>query len=469
MDNHNIIIPVILAGGFGTRLWPLSRNKLPKQFYPLYHRQTMLQKTLLRLKDMKIGRPIIICNNEHKFLVNDQVSEINIECETILEPSSKNTAASIALVALSLKTNKSLLVLAADHFIRDESVFKNQILFACQHLKNNKIITFGVKPSSANTNYGYIETEKQVDSVFKVLNFREKPSKKIAEKYFINKNFFWNSGIFLFKTTTIINELSKYSPEILEICRKTIKTQKIDNGFKIFDKKIFSKCPNKSIDYAIMEYTKIAIMIPLNTKWSDVGSWNSLREISKKDKTGNVVKGDVVSVNTENSLIYALSNKLIATNNIKDLIVVDTKDSLLVSSIDEIGSTRTLMEKIKKQYPKSFEDSLYEKRPWGFFETIIKEPGYLVKKITVKPGGKLSVQKHKFRSEHWIVISGSAEVTRGKEQFTLNKNESTFIPFGEIHSLGNKGKKNLTIIEIQMGSYIGEDDIERFSDHYGRT
>jgi len=468
MKDNNMITPVILAGGSGTRLWPLSRNKLPKQFLPLFYKQTMLQKTVLRLSDMKTSKPIIICNDDHKFLVSDQMLQINKECEILLEPFLKNTAPAITLAALSLKAESILLVLAADHIIEDEKAFRKQVQQSCQYLKDNKIVIFGIKPISPNTNYGYIETEKVNESFYEVLNFKEKPGIKLAEKYFKNNNYFWNSGMFLFKAGTFIKELDTYNPVILDVCKKTFKTIKTEMGFKKFDKNIFSKCPNKSIDYAIMEYTKIAIMVPLYTKWYDIGSWNSLMEISKKNDDGNVIKGNIITTNSKNSIIYSLNNKLVATNAIKDLIIIDTKDALLVSGINETGSIKSLVEKIKKKNPETIESFLDENRPWGSFESIIKEPGYQVKKLTVKPGGQLSVQKHEYRSEHWVVVSGIAEVIKGKDNFILHANESIYISKGVLHSLKNNSKENLIIIEVQTGSYLGEDDIERYADIYGR-
>jgi len=468
LKNNYIITPVILAGGSGSRLWPLSRKKLPKQFHALKKKETMLQQTILRLGNMKTTKPIIICNNDHKFIVQDQISQINKECEILLEPISKNTAPAITLAALSLNPKAILLILAADHIIEDEKIFREQVKKACQHLKDNKIVIFGIDPSSPNINYGYIKTNKGKESGLEVLSFKEKPNAKLAKEYFKNDNYFWNSGMFLFKVETFLKELETYNPKILNICKKTTETMEIDMGCKKFDKKIFSKCPDKSIDYAIMEHTKVAVMVPLYTKWSDIGSWNALMEISKKNDDGNVTKGNVVTNNSKNSIIYSLNNRLVATNAIKNLIIIDTKDALLVSSTNDTRTIKPLIEKIKKTNPETVESFLDENRPWGSFESMVKEPEYQVKKIIVKPGGQLSIQKHKYRSEHWVVVFGTATVIKGKNTFILQAGDSIYIPKEILHSLRNNTKVNLIIIEVQTGTYLGEDDIERFDDIYGR-
>ena len=464
---NDIITPIILAGGAGKRLWPLSRRKLPKQFHAFNGNITMLQQTIIRLKLLKTNTPIIICNNDHKFIVKDQMSQINVKCKILVEPISRNTAPAITLTAL-LNPEANMLILAADHLIEDEKIFKRQIEQGFNHLKNNKIVIFGVTPTSPNINYGYIQTKTSDYKNFEVLAFKEKPNINQAKKYFKQKTYFWNSGIFLFKSNSFLKELNKYSPEILDICRKTVKTISKDKDFNFFNKSIFSKCKDQSIDYAIMEYTKIALMIPLGTKWSDVGTWNTIMNISEKNQDGNVLKGNVVTTNSKNSMIHAYYNKLIATHGIKDLVVIDTKDALLICSNNEEESIKRLIDKVEEDNPEKIDIYPDENRPWGSFESISKGTEYQVKKITVKSNGKLSLQKHKYRSEHWVVVSGKAEVTKGKKKFFLNANESIYIPQGILHSLKNNEKEDLIIIEVQTGTYLGEDDIERFEDIYGR-
>ena len=468
MEN-NYITPIILAGGSGTRLWPLSRKNFPKQFHILNGNKTMLQQTILRLKNLKISKPIIICNYDHRFIVKDQMCQINTECDIVLEPYSKNTAPAITLATLLLKPETNILILAADHLIEDEKIFIEQVGKSLIYLNDNKIITFGIKPSSPNINYGYIETQKGNEFSLEVRDFKEKPNLILAKEYIKNENFFWNSGMFLFKGNTFLTELNIYNPKILDVCKKTVKTKSKVENVTIFDKNVFSKCPDKSIDHAIMEYTKKALMVPLNTRWSDIGSWNALREASQKNEDSNAIKGNVVTYNSKNSIIYSSNNKMIATNGIKDLIIIDTKDALLVSSTNNETNIKPLIKKIKKNNPEKIDVFLDENRPWGSFESITKEPGYQVKKITVKPKGQLSLQTHQHRSEHWVVVSGKGEVVKGKDNFTLCTNESIYIPQGELHSLKNNGKEDLIIIEVQTGSYLGEDDIQRFEDIYGRS
>lgn len=468
IKNQLHITPIILAGGSGSRLWPWSRTKLPKQFLKLNNKYSMLQETLLRINELNILKPVIMSNEENKFIVKDQISEIDIKCEIVVEPISKNTAPAITLAALLLKKNNLLLILPADHIIQDNEIFKERINKAISHVKNNKIVTFGVKPTNPNTNYGYIEVEKVNNEIFKIKKFKEKPDISLAEKYLRNKNYFWNSGIFFFKSEIFLKEIEMSDSRIKKICYETVKTVKQDKNFKFFDGKIFIECPDISIDHSIMESTTNGIMLPLNSKWSDVGSWNAIHHISKKDQNSNVVKGQVIDSKTKNSLIYNLSDNLVVTNNIEDLIIVKTKDALLVTSTKHEQNIKPVVEKIREKFPEKVNDVLSENRPWGSFESLKKEEGYQVKKLIVKKGGVLSLQKHKYRSEHWVVIAGLAEVTKGKITLRLKMNESTYIKKGEIHSIKNVGNGDLIIVEVQIGNYLGEDDIERISDIYGR-
>ncbi len=466
--NKHLITPIILAGGSGTRLWPLSRKKLPKQFHALIDNKSMLQLTLLRLKDANFNKPIIICNSDHKFVVEDQISEIDIKCDILLEPCSKNTAPAITLASLLIKSEANLLILAADHMIDNKKIFVQQIKASISHVEQNNVVIFGIRPTTPNTQYGYIETGFEVGDGFQVVSFKEKPNLSLAKEYYKNKNYYWNSGIFFFKKSTLLSELKKFSPEILDICKKTHKSLSKDKNFINFEKEQFTKCPKKSIDYAIMEYTKNAIMVPLKTRWSDIGSWQSLMNESKKDKNGNVTKGNIVTVNSKNSLIFNLNKKIIATNDVKNLVIVETKDSLLISSSKERSSIKSLVKDVEKKYPEKVEVFPDENRPWGSFESILKETGFQVKKIIVKSGGQLSLQTHQYRSEHWVVVSGIAEVTKGNKKVILKKNESIYIKKGEMHSLKNNESEDLIIIEVQVGSYLEEDDIQRYDDIYGR-
>lgn len=462
------ITPVILAGGFGERLWPLSRKNFPKQFHNLSEENTMIQKTLLRLKGMETKNPLIFGNEEHRFIIKNQMSEIDVKCKIFLEPISKNTAPSITLGCLSLNQDDIVLVLSSDHLIKDEKTFQKQVRDACKYAEDNKIVVFGVRPSGPNINYGYINVKDTNGFGFGVKSFKEKPNKALAKKYYKDPKYFWNSGMFLFKVSTFLEELALFCPDILDICKKIHKTSKKDFEFYEFDKKVFSECPENSIDYAVMEYTGKAVMIPLKTSWSDIGSWNSLMDVSERDIDGNVVFGNVMNINSKNSMFYNLEDKLIVTNGIKDLIVVETKDALLVSNLKDNSNLKPLVKKVKEYNENLVNQSYREIRPWGSFESIRKELGYQVKKICVLPGAKLSLQKHKFRSEHWVVISGLAEVTKGNKTFTLEINESVYIPNKCVHSLKNIGIDNLIIIEVQTGTYLGEDDIERIEDVYGR-
>lgn len=468
MTKIQSITPLILAGGIGERLWPLSRKSFPKQFYDLIHENSMLQKTLLRLQGMETKTPLIFGNEEHAFIIKNQINFIDFECKIFLEPISKNTAPSITLGCLSLDKDDIVLVLSSDHLIADKNIFQKQIKIAYKYAQDNKIVVFGVKPNGPNINYGYINVEDKNELGFGVKSFKEKPNLNLANKYYQDPNYFWNSGIFLFKVSTFLDEMTSFSPDIMMACLKIHKTSKKDLGFYRFQTKVFSECPENSIDYSIMEQTEKAIMIPLQTSWSDLGSWHALMSVHEKDENGNVLVGNVISHKSENSMFYNLEDKLIVANGIKDLTVVETKDALLVSNSKDNENIKALVKKVREKNENLVNQSYRETRPWGSFESIKKEPGYQVKKICVLPGAKLSLQKHKFRSENWVVISGIAEVTKGTQKFILKKNETVFIPHKCIHSLENIGIDELIIIEVQTGSYLGEDDIERLEDVYGR-
>ena len=475
------IIPIILAGGTGTRLWPLSRKSYPKQFLKLIDNEyTMLQKTYKRIENFPdICRPIIICNEEHRFIVGHQMNEINIEpLEILLEPEGRNTTPAITIAALkALEIFKDtniepiLLILSSDHQIKDlnnfQLVIKNSIDIA---FKGNLVI-FGVPPTYPATGYGYIKSENQLDpakyEASKVDQFIEKPDEKTA-KYFINdKKYSWNSGMFVFKAGSIIDEIKKFAPGILENCEKCINLSKKDLDFLRLEKKSFSKCENVSIDISIFEKTKKAFVIPLNCGWDDVGSWESLWNVSKKNNEGNVIKGNVFIEKTKNTLIHS-EDKLVVSLGLENMIIVETRDSVLVANKNSSESIKKLVSLMSEKGLNESQNHKLVFRPWGSFLSIEEGNNWQIKKITVNPGASLSLQMHFHRSEHWVVVDGTAKVEIGDNEKIIGPNESVYIPLGTKHRLSNPTKFNLTLIEIQSGSYLGEDDIKRFEDKYGR-
>jgi len=467
-----MIIPVILSGGSGTRLWPLSRKFHPKQFLNLVNEKTsVFQDTILRLpKDA--DKPLVICNDQHRFLVAEQARQVNVECQDIiLEPDGKNTAPAIALAALKLKKNDIdplLLVLPADHIIKDIEAFHKSIKVAEKLALKNKLISFGIVPKEANTGYGYIEAKLDNTSDFySIQSFKEKPDKKIAIEYLKSGNYLWNSGMFLFKASVFLSELMKYNPEILHCCEKSLETDYKDLDFTRLENEEFLKCPEQSIDYAIMEHTKNAVVVPINYNWNDIGSWESLMGLKNRSEEGNVSHGDVIFKHVKNTYAYS-SNRLISALGVSDLVIVDTQDALLITNKTYSQSIKSIIDDLKKNNRSEAYNHRKVYRPWGYYDSVDKGDGFQVKRILVQPGAKLSLQKHTRRAEHWVIVSGSATITRGNKTFTLEKNQSTFIPIGEIHRLENEGEIPLEIIEIQTGDYFGEDDIIRLEDDYQR-
>ncbi|MFV5348173.1 mannose-1-phosphate guanylyltransferase/mannose-6-phosphate isomerase [Acinetobacter soli] len=468
------ILPVIMAGGSGTRLWPLSRTQYPKQFLKLSpDGYTLLQATLLRLKNLDGADPILICNEEHRFLAAEQMREIGITAKIILEPEGKNTAPAITLAALyqtqqAKDSNTIMLVLAADHVITEQAQFEHSITQALELAKLDKLVTFGIVPTHAETGYGYIEKGNSELNGFQVQRFVEKPDATTAEQYLESQKFLWNSGMFMFKADVYLNELQKYAQDIYSSCVASMQDTKADLDFIRIDKDAFKQCRSESIDYAVMEQTQDAVVVPLDANWNDVGSWSALWDIQNKDDQGNVIQGDVITVKSQNNYVYSES-RLVSLLGVDNLVVIETKDAILVADKSKVQDIKKIVESIKEQGRTEHFCHREVYRPWGKYDSIDHAERYQVKRITVKPGQKLSIQMHHHRSEHWIVVNGTAKIHKGKESFLLTENQSTYIPLGEIHALENPGKVQLELIEVQSGSYLGEDDIVRFEDLYGRA
>tara|TARA_B110000003_G_scaffold161238_1_gene161296 strand:+ start:4864 stop:6273 length:1410 start_codon:yes stop_codon:yes gene_type:complete len=462
------ICPVIIAGGSGTRLWPLSRAGYPKQFLNLYGDDTMLQATLKRLSGLNVEPPVIICNEKHRFFVAEQLREIDQLGSIILEPLGRNTAPAIALAAMSVENDPLLLVLSADHIIQDKIAFTEAVERAVPLANEGKLVTFGVVPDEAHTGYGYIKTGLRRGAGFYVDDFVEKPSVEAAQQYVNSEKYFWNSGMFLFRASRYLEELNKFRPDIYEACKLSTTELQSDLDFIRIENQAFESCASESIDYAVMEKTTDAIMVKIDAGWSDIGSWSSLWDVSKKDENGNVVHGDVMLHDSNNSYVRS-DGKLVAAIGVNDLIIVSTKDSVMVARKDCAQNVNVITQKLKTGSRREWELHREVHRPWGKYDSIDAGECYQVKRITVKPHAKLSLQKHEYRSEHWIVVSGTARVTNGERTFLLSENESTYIPVGIVHSLENPGVEDLELIEVQSGSYLGEDDIIRFEDIYGRS
>lgn len=465
-----MILPIILSGGSGSRLWPLSRELHPKQFLSLLNNSSLLQNTINRLDD-DCENPIIICNNEHRFIVAEQLRQNNtIARNIILEPIGKNTAPAIALAALQSideGDDPVLIVLAADHAIDDSKAFQKAIKKGALAADKGKLVTLGITPSSPETGYGYIRRGVAIDEGYVVESFDEKPNLKTAKCYLEDGDYLWNSGMFMFKASKFLEELAKYSPDILSVCQEAFRERSFDIDFTRIPEEVFCKCQDKSIDYAVMEHTKEAIVIPLEANWSDVGSFSSLWEVNDKDENNNFIKGDVISKYTRSCYINS-QDRLIATVGVKDLVIVETKDAVLVSHMDKVQDVKEIVNQLKSENRYEYKHHREVYRPWGKYDSLDSGTRDQVKRITVKPGAKLSVQMHHHRSEHWVVVSGTAKVTNDDETFLVTENESTYIPLGKIHSLENPGVLPLELIEVQTGSYLGEDDIVRFNDKYGR-
>ena len=473
------IQPIILCGGKGTRLWPLSRECFPKQYLTLIkeNKYSMLQETFKRIEDIDdILDPIIICNEEHRFIAAEQFRMIGVKPKAIiLEPYSKNTAPAIAISALKaieISNDPILLILSSDHVIEDKNKFKEVIKNGLNYALKEKLVVFGVIPNSPETGYGYIKSKNALNkfnkSASEIEKFIEKPNQKKANDYIKDNRFSWNSGIFLFKASVIVKEIKKYNPEIINFCQEALDKNEKDLDFQRINADSFRKCPNISIDYAVMEKTNLGVVLPLNSGWSDVGSWDSLWSIESKNNEGNVILGKVISEKSKNCYLRS-ENKLLVGLGLENIVAVETNDAVLIANKN---SSQEIKEVVQKINEKGFTEGKNHKkifRPWGYYISIEESYKWQIKQLFVKPGESLSLQLHNHRSEHWIVVSGTADVEINNNKFSLNENQSTYIPVGSKHRLSNSKNEPLIIIEVQSGSYFGEDDIIRFDDKYGRN
>ncbi len=462
------VCAVVMAGGSGTRLWPLSRVSRPKQFLSLNGSETMLQSTMNRLGDLPISDSITICNEEHRFFVAEQLRQVDQLGTVILEPEGRNTAPAIALAALVAEQDPLLLVLAADHVIGDEVAFNKSVLDAIPLAEQGKLVTFGIVANSPHTGYGYIKAGVNCGEGFHVERFVEKPSLETARGYIADGGYMWNSGMFLFRASRYLEELEKFRSDIFNVCVQCMADRQHDLDFVRIESDVFKDCPSESVDYAVMEHTQDAVVVPMDAQWNDIGSWTSLWDVSDKDPSGNTVLGDVILHDTKNSYVRS-EDKLVSTVGVKDMVVVSTKDVVMVAHKDSVQDVKVITEQLKQQQRSEWQLHREVHRPWGKYDSIDCGARYQVKRITVKPGAKLSVQYHHHRSEHWVVVSGQARVTNGDKTFVLSENESTYIPVEVVHALENPGTEDLILIEVQSGSYLGEDDIVRLSDNYGRA
>jgi len=464
------VVPVILCGGAGSRLWPMSRQMLPKQFLPLVTGRTLLQDTALRARDAcGDAMPVVICNEAHRFLVNDQLAEIGLRARIILEPAGRSTAPAVAVAAIACEAGDPvLLVLASDHAINGSEAFNDAVRRAAAVAQKGMLATFGIRATRPDSGFGYVERgEALQDGAFKVSRFVEKPPEGAARALIATGRVYWNSGMFAFGAKRVLEELGRFRPDILAGARGAMQAAADDLGFLRLGKEAFLACPAESIDRAVMERTAQAAVIPAGFEWSDVGSWGALWDLARKDGEGNATRGDVRMQDTRGSLVFG-DRRLVATLGVEDLIIVDSDDALLVADRSRSQDVREVVEDLRRANRSEHMSHTRVYRPWGYYEQVDAGERFQVKRLMVKPGAALSLQLHRKRAEHWVVVSGRARVTRGEETLILEENQSTYIPVGTRHRLENAGDAPLLIIEVQSGSYLGEDDIERFEDRYGR-
>ncbi|GLZ85783.1 alginate biosynthesis protein AlgA [Metapseudomonas resinovorans] len=469
------MIPVILSGGSGSRLWPLSRKQYPKQFLALAGDQTLFQQTLQRLCFEGMQPAVLVANQDHRFIVQEQLEAIGLQPQSmLLEPFGRNTAPAVAIAAMQLVAegrDELMLVLPADHVLRDQEAFQQALALASSAAEKGEMVLFGVPAERPETGYGYIRS--QVDSalpegISRVAQFVEKPNEAKAREYVESGDYFWNSGMFLFRASRFLEELKQHDVDIYDTCLLALERSKRDGIAVSIDSATFACCPDNSIDYAVMEKTARACVVPLSAGWNDVGSWSSIWEVHEKDKDGNVTKGDVVVQDSHNCLVHG-NGKLVSVIGLDDVVVVETKDAMMIAHKDRVQDVKKLVNKLDADGRSETQNHCAVYRPWGSYDSVDMGGRFQVKHITVKPGAQLSLQMHHHRAEHWIVVSGTAQVTCDDKVFLLTENQSTYIPIASVHRLANPGKIPLEIIEVQSGSYLGEDDIERLDDVYGRA
>lgn len=472
--SKTIIRPVLLCGGSGTRLWPLSRTHYPKQFLRLADEHSLLQNTMRRLVGLDgLGGAIAVANEIHRFLLAEQFREIGLKADILLEPVARNTAPAVAAAAIYAMKQCAqeeiplLLVLPSDHVISDVAAFQRAIQVAMASAVSGALVTFGIVPTRAETGYGYIHRGQAIEGGYALDRFVEKPDVRTAQAYLESGEYLWNSGIFLFRADAYLSALERFAPEIRTTVTSSVGNARQDMDFLRLEQASFSASPSNSIDYAVMEKIDNGVVIPLDAGWNDIGAWDALASLGRSDASGNTVQGDVLSIDTQNSVIYS-DGRLVATVGVSDLVIVATKDAVLVADKANAQAVKKVVEALKSDSRSETEFQHIVHRPWGSYEGLAQAPRYQVKKIMVKPGASLSLQKHHHRAEHWVVVKGTAKIVRGEDVLLLSENQSTYIPLGVVHRLENPGCIDLELVEIQSGSYLGEDDIVRFEDNYGR-